>query len=136
MFTPMFQSIHTHSAVCLTSAPWSSVLPHKLAGPQLVTIPRILWKPKVHCRIHNSPPPVPILSQINAGHALPTCVLKIYFNIVLPSTPGSSKWFIPSGFRTKILYTPVLALYMLHALPILNFLDLINRIIFGEEYRA
>jgi hypothetical protein len=40
---------------------------NRFSGTQ--EIPRILWDPKVHYRIHNSLPPVLILSKIDAVHA-------------------------------------------------------------------
>jgi hypothetical protein len=54
-------------------------------------IPRPLWNRMVHCRIHKSTPPVPILSQINPIRFSQPTSWRSILNIILPSAPRSPK---------------------------------------------
>jgi hypothetical protein len=64
---------------------------------------RILWNPKIHCRVHKSPPLVPMLSQMDPVHTMPSHLSKIHFNIVPHLRLDLPSGLFPSGSPIDIL---------------------------------
>ena len=124
--------IEFHTKLTSQKIPWSRVLQKSSASQ----IPRIIWDPVACYRFQKGSPLDPILSQINRLYAFQSTsgrsilILSSHQSICLPSG------LFPSGLHTKTIYTPLL--FSVHAkcpakLVIIN---LITRIIFGEQYRS
>ena len=77
--------------------PWSRVLLQKLTGFAVKNSPHFMG-PNAHYRIHKCLQTVPILSQLDPVHTPTSIFLKIHLNIILPSTPGPTKWSISLRF--------------------------------------
>ena len=94
--------------------------------------PSIIWNSKVHYHTRKFPPPFPVLSQLDPVHTATSHILKVHLNIIIPSTPGSSKWSLSLRFPHQ---NPV------HASPHPHKCYMprpshSSRTILGEEYRT
>jgi hypothetical protein len=94
--------------------------------------PTILHNKKVYYRFHKSPPLVPILSQTNSVHTIPSCLSKSHLNIFHALHLGLPSGLFPSVFPTNniqlIPLFPFCATCPAHVI----LLDLIILIILGE----
>ena len=97
---------------------------------------RILWNPKVHCRIHKCPPSVSILRQIDPVHTPNSTswrfILMLASNLRLGLRSGFFSLKFPHQNPVYSSPLPIRTICPAH----LILLDFITRTILGEEFRS
>jgi hypothetical protein len=91
--------------------------------------------PKVHHRIHNSPPTVPILGQVNPLHTPTTNPPKVHFDPILLSTPWSFKWSFSFGLshQNPVHVSPLSHAYHIPRPPHSSWFDVPNIILWRAQ---
>jgi hypothetical protein len=120
--------IYTHS---LTHGAEPFLRSHQVCSHSRTS--RVLWNPKVHYRVHKSSPLVPILSQIDPIHTIPSYLSKNHFNMVTHLRLGLPSGLFPSVFPTNILYVFLFSQICVTC-PVHLIINLLILTIPGEEY--
>jgi hypothetical protein len=94
----------------------------------------MLRNQKVHYRVHNRPPLIPILRQIKPVHTTPSHLRSILILSTYPRLGIPSGLFL-SGFPTNVLYAFLFAPMCATCPCYLILIYLIVLIILGEEHK-
>ena len=72
----VFVTLHTH--ICVKYSRMANIKFSFVANPEIFSI---LWTAKFHYRVHNSPPPVPIVGQNNPLTAHHSCLYNYHITV-------------------------------------------------------